>query len=439
MERTHISEANWSELWRKAKAKTEAEGEGLVSNGSLPSFFDAKNARNRRYSLLRELSRLVWRCTLPMHSVRYCSRKAIPAKTKNSRGDFVPTGKSGNIEIHSREVEGAKKHNYHGLLRCASPLVCPFCSAVIQSFRAQEAMLIGQYMLQHGFQVALITQTASHSRKTSLVDFVSRFQAAQREMKRTTIYRTWKKNTGAKFTIRAIETTDDNPDIIGGRKSGWHFHSHTIVFFERDKAFTRREAEKFTQQFQKMWVAALAEVGLDGSLEHAARVDLPRANEKLDDARKTQNAEDVKKLCAYISKAFGWEVAGGRNKKGREAGRRISVWELQEAALTNRPDLLPRYAEYMRAVKGLNWLRPSQGLKAFCGLPEIKDKEVLEGGEKGEFVYWFSNENFKHIWRQAGQGKLLDIADREGRDGIEKAMFAAMQNCDIETGEQLQE
>ena len=296
---------------------------------------------------------------------------------------------------------------------------------------------MGQHMLQNGFQVALITQTASHSRKTSLVDFVSRFQEAQRDMRMHKAYRTWKKNTGAKFTIRAIETTDDNPDT-GGRKTGWHFHSHTIVFFERDKAFTKREAEKFSKQFQKMWVKALAGVGLEGSLEHAARVDLPRAAEKLDATRETQNVEDVQKLCAYISKAFGWEVAGSRNKKGREAGRRISVWELQEAALTDKPALLPRYGEYMKAVKGLHWLQFSQGLKAFCGLPEIKDKELMEQGEKGEFVYWFSNENFKHIWRQAGQGKLLDIADREGRDGIEKAMFAAMNNCDIETGEQLE-
>jgi hypothetical protein len=435
MERTHISETKWTELWRESKA----EGQPLVSNGSLRPLLDAKNARNRRYSLLRELSRLVWRGTLPTHSVRYCSRRAIPAQTKKKDGTWVPTGKSGNIEIHSREVDGAKKHNYHGLGRCASPLVCPFCSAVIQSFRAQETMLMGQYMLQNGFQVALITQTASHTRATSLIDFVARFQAAQHDMKAWREYKKWQKETGAKFTIRAIETTDDNPDV-GGRKSGWHFHSHTIVFFERDKAFTRREAEKFTKQFKKMWVAALAGVGLEGSIEHAARVDLPRANEKLDAARETQSAEDVEKLCAYISKAFGWEVAGSRNKKGRsEKDRRISVWELQEAALTDRPDLLPRYAEYMRAVKGLNWLRPSQGLKAFCGLPEIKDKEVLESGEKGEFVYWFSNENFKHIWRQAGQGKLLDIADREGRDGIEKAMFAAMNNCDIETGEELKE
>ena len=110
VEASYMSTWDWIQYHRKekAKAKTEAEGEGLVSNGNLLPFSEVKNARNRRYTLLRELSRAVWNCTLPMHSVRYCSRRAIPAKTKNKRGDFVPTGKSGNIEIHSREIEGAK-------------------------------------------------------------------------------------------------------------------------------------------------------------------------------------------------------------------------------------------------------------------------------------------------------------------------------------------
>ena len=158
----------------------------------------------------------------------------------------------GHIEVQSRD-EGTR-HSYHGLGRCASPLVCPFCSAVIQAHRAAEVMRAGQYMLAHGFQVAMVTLTASHSRTTSLVDFVARFQAAQRDMRMHRQFKNWQ-NTGARFTISAVETTDDNPDI-GGRKSGWHFHTHILFFFERPKAFTRREAEKFTKIFQKMWVKA---------------------------------------------------------------------------------------------------------------------------------------------------------------------------------------
>lgn len=415
----------------------QAETAHLVDSVSLRPLFDAKKARNARYSLLCRLSKAIWSGKLPAHGSRLCSRTAIPDTVKKKDGTRVPTGMPGHIEVQSRE-EGTR-HSYHGLGRCASPLVCPFCSAVIQAHRAAEVMRAGQYMLKNGFQVAMLTQTASHSRATSLVDFVARFQAAQRDLKEHRQYKQWQKKTGAKFTIRAVETTDDNPDTKG-KKSGWHFHSHTLIFFERPRAFTKREAEKFTKMFQEMWVKALAGVGLEGSLERAARVDLPRANEKLDAAREQESSESVNNLCAYISKAFGWEVSGGRNKKGRDAGRRISVWELQAAALTDRPDLLPRYAEYMRAIKGVNWLRWSQGLRAFCGIIEQSDKEILERGEGGEETIWiFSDSEFAHVWRQGGQGKILDAADREGYAGIARAMQAAMQGCDIETGEKLEE
>lgn len=387
----------------------------LVTNGSLPPFLDAKKARNARYTTLCRLSAAVWKRQLPVHAVRYCSRKAIPAETRKKDGTWVSTGMPGHIEVQSR-TEGS--HGYHGLGRCASPLVCPFCSAVIQSHRAREVMQAGEYLLAHGFQCAMITQTASHSRNTSLVDFVKKFQEAQREMKKNKAYRTWQKKTGARFTIRAVETTDDNPDI-NGRKSGWHFHSHTLVFFERSTAFTKAEAAKYSRMFQQLWVKALEGVGLAGSMEHAARVDLPRANEKLDATRAEGDTQNIRNLCAYISKAFGWEVSGSRNKKGREAGRRISVWELQSAALNDRPDLLHRYAEYMRAIKGVNWLRWSPGLKDFCGIKEESDKSVVEHGEAGEeCIYIFTNQDFKVIWKHGAQGLVLDAADEAGREGI---------------------
>ena len=224
----------------------------LVSNGSLLPFLEAKKARNRRYMLLRELSRAVWSGTLPAHGVRYCSRKAIPAETQKKDGTWVPTGMPGHIEVQSRD-EGTR-HSYHGLGRCASPLVCPFCSAVIQAHRAAEVMRAGQYMLAHGFQVAMVTLTASHSRTTSLVDFVARFQAAQRDMRMHRQFKNWQKHRRTIYNF-------------GGRNNGrqpghWWAqirlalsHAHTFLF-ERPKAFTRREAEKFTKIFQKMWVKA---------------------------------------------------------------------------------------------------------------------------------------------------------------------------------------
>lgn len=418
----------------------DSDSGSLVECGNKFPLLDAKKARNARYVLLSRLARNVWKCTLPMHQARHCSARSIPATTRKKDGTRVPTGMPGAVEIHSRE-EGTK-HNYHGLGRCASALVCPVCSAIIQPRRAAEVMKAGEYLLAHGFQVAMLTQTASHSRATSLEDFVKRFQTAQKDMKKHRQYQNWLKETGARFTIRAVEVTDDNPDIKGGRKSGWHFHTHTLIFFEREKAFTEKEVKKYTAWLQQMWVKALNGVGLDGSLERAAKLDLPRATRALDTARaEGQDSADVQKLCAYISKAFGWEVSGGRNKKGRDAGRRVSVWELQEAALTDRPDLLPRYAEYMRAVKGLAWLSWSHGLRAFCGLDEEKtDKEVVEEGTIGQEIVWqFTDKQFRSVARFGQQGKLLDAADNGGKAGIADALDTLKKGHDIETGEELNE
>ena len=394
----------------------------------------AKKARNNRYSLLRELSRNVWNGKLPFHSARHCSRRAIPAERRKADGSMLKTGMPGTIQIQHREK--THSHNYHGLSRCASALVCPVCSAIIQTRRAAEVMTAGQYLLQHGFQVAMITQTASHSRATSLYDFIQRFQAAQHDMKTWREYKRWQSQTGARFTIRAVETTDDNPDFEG-KKTGWHYHTHTLVFFERENAFTEQEAKHFTELFQRMWVKALDGVGLSGSLERAADVSLPRANDLLDEARATENDENLKNLCAYISKAFGWEVSGGRSKKGKDEDRRISVWQLQEAALTNRPDLLWRYAEYMRAVRGLNWLRWSPGLKDFCGIKEVSDTKLMEGEEGDQVVWEFTNASFKKIWAGGYQGKLIEVADAGGVNALEMAITAIYLDCDPDTGEEI--
>lgn len=387
----------------------------LVKSVNRRPVADSKKSRNARYATLCRLSAAIWSGALPKHGARLCSRSALPSTVRKKDGTRVPTGMPGMIEIHSRE--DGTRHNYHGLSRCASPLVCPYCSAIIQMRRAQEVMQAGQYLLEHDFSVAMLTQTASHSRATSLEDFVGRFQAAQKDMKAHRQYKKWLAETHAKFSIRSVETTDDNPDVRG-RKSGWHFHAHTLIFFE-NRMFTEQEIQHYTRWIQKLWVNALAGVGLSGSMERAARLDMPRASELLEDARKEGRVDDIKKLCSYVSKAFGYEVSGGRNKKGREEGRRISVWELQDAALTDRPELLPRYGEYMRAVKGLAWLSWSPGLKSFCGIDEETDKEVLERGEEGDEVVWrFSNADFMFVWRWGAQGIIIDAADEGGRDGI---------------------
>ena len=399
--------------------------------------------RHNRFSLMHLLAKKVWEGKTPPHQVRFCSRKAVPAKTKKKDGSWVSTGMPGEVQIH-RYGEEQFRHGYYGMYHCSSAMICPVCGPVIQARRAQEVVQAGMQLLKFGYQIGMITQTASHTAKTSLYDFVQRFQAAQHDMKAWREYKTWKKRTGMRFTIRSVETTDDRPDYEG-RKTGWHFHSHTLVFFDRPKAFTDAEAKEFTESFQKMWVRALAGVGLSGSLERAASFSLPRATKLLENAR--ENSVDVTKddavarLCQYVAKAFSYEVSSGIVKKGRDGDRRISVWQLQEMALTTHPKLLPRYCSYMVAVKGISWLRWSAGLKDFCKISEVSDEDIMKG-EQGELIYSLTGTELKRLANHAFQSRLIEIADgaqEHAPDAIAHAFECLMRSVDPQTGEVLTE
>lgn len=420
-------------LFHSKKDLSSSPSSGSLGNsGSLPPLAltdEARKRRNHRYYLMKLLAGAVRSRKLLKHQVRFCSCAPVPADVRKKDGEKVQTGMSGKIEIHRRE----ESHHYYGMQRCGSALVCPVCSMILQVRRAQEVVTAGSYLLAHGFRVGMVTQTASHSAATSLVDFVARFQAAQHDMKKTRAYQTWKKRHGMRFTIRAVEITDDHPlydfKTEGRRRSGWHFHSHTLLFFEREAHFTPEEVEAFTVEFQALWVKALEGVGLSGSLERAAVFSVPEG---------ASRADGEAALSRYVAKGFGWEVSGGRMKQGKDGDRRISAWGLQELALTTKPELLPRYSRYMEAVKGLSWLRWSQGLKAFCGLDELADEDLLRGEAGEEQVWAFEDGDFLSIVKQAAQGKLLDVADVEGREGIARAMKAASLGFDIQTGEEIE-
>lgn len=399
--------------------------------------------RHNRFKLMHLLAAQVWAGKTPAHQIRFCSQKAVPAQTKKKNGEWVPTGMPGAVQVH-RYGEEKFTHGYYGMYHCASAMICPVCGPVIQARRAQEVVQAGMLLLKNGYQIGMVTQTASHQEKTSLYDFVQRFQAAQHDMKSWREYKSWQKKTGARFSIRAVETTDDRPDYEG-RKSGWHFHAHTLLFFDRKHAFTEAEAIEFTKSFQRLWVKALKGVGLSGSLERAATFSLPRATQLLEEARsnsqKPEQDGNVARLCAYVAKAFSYEVSSGIVKKGRDGDRRISVWQLQELALTTHQKLLPRYASYMAAVKGLSWLRWSAGLKDFCKISDVSDEDIMKG-EQGELVYSLTGTELRNLASNAFQSKLIEIADAAGEDSaaaIADAFEKLLRGFDPQTGEQLQE
>jgi len=118
----------------------------------------------------------------------------------------------------------------------------------------------------------------------------------------------------------------------------------------------------------------------------------------------------------------------------------MSVWRLQYLALTAKLDdpdrarLIARYGEYVRAVRGLSWMRWTPGLRAWVGLTEMTDADIMRG-QAGSPVRDLSASDLRAVAFQGGQAKLIDAADAGGAEGIDLGLQAAHAGHDIMTGE----
>ncbi len=419
--------------------KCPPEGGALVKSASCRPLFKRKELTpaqileiDESYRILTEMAYCSWTGELPKHQLRFCSRAAVPAEI-NRGGEIIKTGMPGTINI-MRLVEDEQAHySYFGLARCASPLTCPVCSRKVAPMRAAEIQAGAEWMIKAGYSPGMVTQTAAHTVRGSFYDFVQRFQAANNDLKESRAYKAWKKDVGLFGYIRAVESTFDAP--WSTRRTGGHFHGHQLNFFSR--RFTEVDAVDAGRMFTDLHIKSLRGVGLNGSVEHAARVDLPRLTEDQEKAAKG----DAQKIGAYIAKNCSIEVAGGRFKKGRSENkhedRRITQWQLMSLATKEYPELMPVLRDYMIGIKGRNWLKWSPGLKQFCGIPELSDAQLLEGGGD-ENIYSILDEEFYYVARMSAQGKLLRKAKAEGVEGVRSGLEAARRNCDMFTGEEVE-
>ena len=169
-------------------------------------------------------------------------------------GEIVPTGMPGHIQIHcydnpqkiAETGEVAPKHGYMGLSRCGSGTCCPSCGARIRYVRRNEIQAITERMVGTGHSFLFQTLTAPHELKNDPKEFVHLFQEANREMKKVRAGRLLQKR-GLVHYIRSTEITDDAP--WSKKRSGVHWHSHTVLFFKR-AFFTAIEAKNFEMKWQ---------------------------------------------------------------------------------------------------------------------------------------------------------------------------------------------
>ncbi len=155
------------------------------------------------------------------------------------------------------------------------------------------------------------------------------------------------------------------------------------------------------------------------------------------------DAETVKKLSAYITKSFGFELSAFETKEGKKKSR-LSLYQylLKLSKMPEDAGLEKEYhrvKELFRALKGLNKVVFSQGLRAFCGLQEVSDDEILEG-KKGTKVFSFDTDkdvNWESIAKSGRKGHVLQAFD-DGLNGDTAFAFVS-RGFNPLTGEELKE
>ena len=363
-----------------------------------------RKRRNHRYITLSLLKKRILEGKLPRCSAVNCAQHAIPATRHRRDGTTYATGSPGEILIKYIDDQDHGRHGYSHCHYCASGHICPVCAEIIRYNRLMEIRQAVSYMYGQGYTLAHIIYTARHNYRTKLKDFIPEFRDAMRDFQKSGSYLKYKSLMSSKYSISAVEVTDDHPDAE--KKTGWHYHKHQIDFV-RPGAASEAQIVEVEARLREQWRRSLRKYGLDADLEHGLRIQFVA----VDDA---DDAQAVRALGDYVAKAMSWELSGQPIKQGRgDYNRRITSWQLQRIVL-ERDDkrLYKRYADYIEGMKGVNWIRFSPGLREFCGISNKSDREIVEQhNATGEEVYSIGERFPGYIYKNGHQGCLLDVAD----------------------------
>lgn len=397
-------------------------------NAEIEALWGRRWTREKMRAALR---RLIFSQALPPHPVAQCRVRALPA---SSRGK--PTGFSGRIEL--RHIDGdPARHSYHGRRACRSLLVCPDCAAEFGGHLREAVKTATERLLAAGYYCFMLTLTAQHGRKTDLVEMGTKFNKAKRWMAQHRLWRGIKSDLGILGQFSALEVTDDAPEAPEAVQTGFHWHQHLLVFYKPAHEFrgwfTEKTASGFERRIKRLWQKALRRFGLDCDFEHGAKLTLPRKTgiDRLQASGAGFAGADpasAKAAAEYVAKGLTWELTGSAvaTKQGRK-GQRVTMWEILRRISEGETGLAGRYGQYMRAVKGRSFLRWSQGLKAFCGLPDDEQTLLENVREAGDVVdYSWSDREFRPVVRFVQETAIRRIADEAGEKAGE-AVGEAMQ------------
>ena len=317
----------------------------------------------------------------------------------------------GNILADASSVMRTDKYksiiNTH-IAHCSSVWLCPVCSSIIQSKRADDVQKAIDWAKSNNYQVAMVTFTASHNVKMSLIEFGEKLQKAY-EMLMKNIRKSRKKYEIG--YIKGVEFTHSY-------KNGWHKHYHVILILKKEC-----DVDAYFQTIKKSWETACIKNSL-----------LDATNEKAVQDFREHSVDIVKsaeEISSYVNKSSKeWTLADEMSKSvlkiGHNNEHRTPFQILSDIATTK--DKKQRYKdievfiEYMLYTYCLHQQDWSNGLKDAVGIRELSDEEIIEETEDtADYIAGLTVAHW-HLIRSKYQRIQYFRAAKEGYEAL-KAFF----------------
>ena len=317
----------------------------------------------------------------------------------------------GNILADASSVMRTEKYNSiinTHIAHCSSVWLCPVCSSIIQSKRADDVQKAINWANDNDYQVAMVTFTASHNVKIPLIEFGEKLQKAY-EMMMKNIRKSRKKYEIG--NIKGVEFTHSY-------RNGWHKHYHVILILKKEC-----DIDSYFSTIQKSWETACIKNSL-----------LDATNEKAVSDFKEHSVDIVKsakEISNYVNKSSKeWTLADEMSKSVLKVGHnnehRTPFQILCDIATTK--DKKQRYkdidvfVEYMLYTYCLHQQDWSNGLKDAVGIRDLSDEEIIEETEDtAEFIAGLTVAHW-HLIRSKYQRIQYFRAAKEGYEAL-KAFF----------------